>query len=69
MCVCLAQVVKTRLMVQAGGVKSAGMVQYEGVVDCFVRLPQLEGPSALYKGFVPSAWATAHPVYTCTGLT
>jgi len=45
-------VVKTRLMAQAGGVSTEGVVQYTGVVDCFVRMPQLEGMSSLYKGFV-----------------
>ena len=49
------QVVKTRLMAQAGGVQTAGVVQYTGVLDCFVRMPRLEGWAALYKGFVPIA--------------
>ena len=48
-------VVKTRLMAQAGGVETAGVVQYTGVVDCFMRMPRLEGVSSLYKGFVPIA--------------
>jgi len=48
-------VVKTRLMAQAGGASTTGIVQYTGVVDCFVRMPQLEGVSSLYKGFVPIA--------------
>ena len=48
-------VVKTRLMAQAGGKTTAGVVRYEGVVDCFVRMPRLEGLGSLYKGFVPIA--------------
>ena len=48
-------VVKTRLMAQAGGVETAGVVQYSGVIDCFMRMPQLEGVASLYKGFVPIA--------------
>ena len=48
-------VVKTRLMAQAGGAETAGVAQYAGVVDCFVRMPRLEGVSSLYKGFVPIA--------------
>jgi hypothetical protein len=42
-------------MAQAGGASTTGIVQYTGVVDCFVRMPQLEGVSSLYKGFVPIA--------------
>ena len=58
-------VVKTRLMAQAGGVQTAGMTQYSGVIDCFVRMPRLEGVSSLYKGFVPIAarkilWTVAY---------
>ena len=48
-------VVKTRLMAQAGGVATDGVVQYTGVIDCFIRMPQLEGIGSLYKGFVSSA--------------
>jgi len=48
-------VVKTRLMAQAGGASTEGIVRYEGVVDCFRRMPQIEGVSSLYKGFVPIA--------------
>jgi len=48
-------VVKTRLMAQAGGVETAGVVRYAGVLDCFVRMPRLEGVLSLYKGFVPIA--------------
>lgn len=48
-------VVKTRLMAQAGGVSTEGVVQYTGVVDCFIRMPQLEGISSLYKGFTSIA--------------
>lgn len=58
-------VVKTRLMAQAGGKTTAGVVRYEGVVDCFVRMPRLEGMGSLYKGFVPIAarkvlWTVAY---------
>ena len=42
-------------MAQAGGTPTAGVVRYDGVVDCFVRMPRLEGMSSLYKGFVPIA--------------
>ncbi len=57
-------VVKTRLMAQAGGTKTEH-VRYSGVVDCFIRMPQLEGVSSLYKGFVPIAvrkvaWTVAY---------
>ena len=48
-------VVKTRLMAQAGGVEVAGVAQYTGVLDCCLRMPQLEGLSSLYKGFLPIA--------------
>mmetsp|Transcript_54363 Transcript_54363/g.118530 ORF Transcript_54363/g.118530 Transcript_54363/m.118530 type:complete len:173 (-) Transcript_54363:149-667(-) len=48
-------VVKTRLMAQAGGGKTELKVQYTGVVDCFLRMPQLEGVASLYKGFWPLA--------------
>jgi hypothetical protein len=48
-------VVKTRLMAQAGGTVQEGMPRYAGVLDCFVRMPQLEGVTALFKGFVPIA--------------
>jgi len=48
-------VVKTRLMAQAGGVATDGVVQYTGVIDCFIRMPQLEGIGSLYKGFVSIA--------------
>ena len=58
-------VVKTRLMAQAGGVETVGVVQYTGVLDCFIRMPQIEGMSSLYKGFVPIAarkvlWTVAY---------
>ena len=48
-------VVKTRLMAQAGGVATEGVVQYTGVLDCFIRMPQHEGLGSLYKGFTSSA--------------
>ena len=58
-------VVKTRLMAQAGGTTTEGVVLYTGVVDCFIRMPQIEGFSSLYKGFVPIAarkvaWTVAY---------
>ncbi|PBC34963.1 Mitochondrial uncoupling protein [Apis cerana cerana] len=40
-------VVKTRYMNSAPG-------EYKGVKDCAVRMMMKEGPSAFYKGFVPS---------------
>lgn len=57
-------VVKTRLMAQAGGTKT-DHVRYSGVIDCFVRMPQLEGVGSLYKGFIPIAcrkvaWTVAY---------
>lgn len=50
---------------QAGGGKTELAVQYKGVVDCFVRMPRLEGISSLYKGFIPLAarkiiWTVAY---------
>ena len=49
----------------ASGASSAGIVRYAGVLYCFVRMPQLEGLPALYKGFVPIAarkvaWTVAY---------
>jgi hypothetical protein len=64
-------VVKTRLMAQAGGVPTEGVVQYAGVVDCFMRMPAIEGVASLYKGFVPSTCmhnAEAR-AWTCLWLT
>eukprot|EP00475_Leptophrys_vorax_P009704 TRINITY_DN1641_c0_g3_i1.p1 TRINITY_DN1641_c0_g3~~TRINITY_DN1641_c0_g3_i1.p1 ORF type:complete len:308 (+),score=66.52 TRINITY_DN1641_c0_g3_i1:119-1042(+) len=50
-------VVKTRLMSQA----SCGSSKpYHGMVDCFKRIVREEGPSALYKGFVPN-WLRKGP--------
>ena len=46
---------QTRLQAQAGGRETVGVVQYHGVLDCFVRMPRLEGVLSLYKGFVPIA--------------
>ena len=43
-----ADVVKTRLMNQAGGAQA-----YSGMVDAFIKTVRIEGPSALYKGFTP----------------
>ena len=58
-------VVKTRLMAQAGGAATAGIATYDGVLDCFLRMPRAEGLASLYKGFVPNAarkvlWATTY---------
>ena len=60
-------VVKTRLMAQAGGTVVEGAPRYLGVADCFVRMPQHEGLSALYKGFAGIAsrkvlWTVAYYV-------
>ena len=46
-------------------VETVGVVQYTGVLDCFIRMPQIEGMSSLYKGFVPIAarkvlWTVAY---------
>ncbi|XP_014458598.2 electrogenic aspartate/glutamate antiporter SLC25A13, mitochondrial [Alligator mississippiensis] len=41
-----ADVIKTRLQVAA----RAGQTTYSGVVDCFVKILQEEGPKALWKG-------------------
>lgn len=41
-------VIKTRLMNSAGGQK-----QYSGIVDAGCQIVKQEGPSALYKGFLP----------------
>ena len=45
-------VVKIRLMSQAGG-QGGGkdMVRYKNTMDAFVRIAQIEGIGALYKGF------------------
>lgn len=48
-------VVKTRLMAQAGGAASDGLPRYTGVLDAFMRIPKNEGLGALYKGFGPLA--------------
>jgi len=46
-------VVKTRLMNQAGG--RTDVHHYKGVIDCFVNMPKQEGIGSLYKGFWPLA--------------
>jgi len=43
-----ADVIKTRLMNAAGGKK-----QYSGIVDAGMTIVKQEGPTALYKGFLP----------------
>jgi hypothetical protein len=43
-----ADVIKTRLMNAAGGEKA-----YSGVIHAFTSILKEEGPSALYKGFLP----------------
>mmetsp|Transcript_16330 Transcript_16330/g.18133 ORF Transcript_16330/g.18133 Transcript_16330/m.18133 type:complete len:300 (+) Transcript_16330:30-929(+) len=58
-------VVKTRLMNQAGGGATSGVQSYKGVVDAFINMPRQEGISSLYKGFVPLAsrkilWTVAY---------
>mmetsp|Transcript_17586 Transcript_17586/g.21078 ORF Transcript_17586/g.21078 Transcript_17586/m.21078 type:complete len:295 (-) Transcript_17586:562-1446(-) len=51
-----ADVVKTRLMNQAGRTSSdEGVVVYKGVLDAFWKIPSQEGLGALYKGFLPLA--------------
>ena len=44
-------VVKTRLMTQTGGKGAAG--NYQGLLDCLVRVAKEEGVGALYRGLVP----------------
>lgn len=48
-------VVRTRLMAQAGGGKTEIKAQYKGVCDCLLRVSREEGIGALYTGFVPLA--------------
>ena len=50
-----SDVVKTRLMNQAGSGGGGGLGKYKGVFDCFVKIPRQEGFGAFYKGFVPLA--------------
>jgi len=37
-----------------------GTLEYRGMVDCFKKVVQTEGPMALYKGFFPG-WARLGP--------
>lgn len=58
-------VVKTRLMNQAGGGGEKGIMRYNGVLDACRRIPQIEGIGALYKGFFALAsrkvvWTVAY---------
>lgn len=43
-----ADVVKTRLMNQAGHLHA-----YRGMFDALINIPRQEGPASLYKGFIP----------------
>lgn len=48
-----ADVVKTRLMNEAGGQGTGTAPKYSGFVDCFLKTAKDEGVGALYKGFFP----------------
>ena len=48
---CPFDVVKTRLMAQAGA--PPGTVKYSGLVDALIKIARAEGPLALYKGLTP----------------
>ncbi|KAK3244097.1 hypothetical protein CYMTET_46278 [Cymbomonas tetramitiformis] len=48
-------VLKTRLMNQAGHSGSDQFGRYSGMLDAFVKILYAEGPLALYKGFLPFA--------------
>ena len=50
-----SDVVKTRLMNQAGSGGGGGLRKYKGVFDCLVQIPRHEGFNAFYKGFIPLA--------------
>ena len=41
------QVIKTRLAIGKSG-------QYNGILDCFLKIYKHEGPKALYKGYWPN---------------
>lgn len=47
-----ADVVKSRIMNQPTDEKGRGL-HYKGMMDCFTKLVQEEGVSAMYKGFLP----------------
>lgn len=55
-----ADIVKTRLMADTGG-------QYRGPLDCFCTLIRVDGPSALLRGWTPSAMRLA-PHFTLVGV-
>ncbi|XP_007046026.2 PREDICTED: mitochondrial uncoupling protein 3 [Theobroma cacao] len=55
---CPADVVKTRMMNQAGG--KGGNVMYKNSYDCLVKTVKIEGLTALWKGFFPT-WARLGP--------
>lgn len=52
---CPADVVKTRMMNQAGG-----EIKYRNSYDCLVKTVRIEGFRALWKGFLPT-WARLGP--------
>lgn len=57
---CPADVVKTRMMNQAGGKSDGSDIGYRNSVDCLVRTVRGEGMRALWKGFFPT-WARLGP--------
>ena len=52
-------VVKSRVMGQPLSADGKGTL-YKGMVDCFGQCIAREGPTALWKGFIP-AWARVGP--------
>lgn len=46
-CLSLLQVIKTRLAIGKSG-------QYNGMLDCFLKIYKHEGAKALYKGYWPN---------------
>lgn len=55
---CPADVVKTRMMNEAGRVE--GQIRYKNSIDCLVKTVRIEGIRALWKGFFPT-WARLGP--------